>query len=135
MPEDVQHEPIFLLIISGLIVVSMLIKAGSRAFLRIPPVVAYIIVGALLGIAEDKYQFFPPGMATTLDFLAALGVAALLFQVGLKSNIETLTEQLPRAVRVWIWDVVISAGLAFLVARLAGLELLSAMFFRFERFE
>ncbi len=128
MPDEVQHEPIFLLIISGLIVVSMLIKAGSRTFLRIPPVVAYIILGALLGIAEDEYQFFPPGTATTLDFLAALGVAALLFQVGLKSNIETLTEQLPRALRVWISDVAISAGLAFLVARLVGLELLSAMF-------
>jgi Kef-type K+ transport system membrane component KefB len=128
MPEDVQHEPIFLLIISALIVASMLIKAGSPAFLRMPPVVGYIIVGALLRIAEDRFHFFPPGTARTLDFLAALGVAALLFQVGLKSKVETLTEQLPRALGVWISDVAISGGLAFLVARLVGLELLSAMF-------
>jgi Kef-type K+ transport system membrane component KefB len=128
MPQEAQNEPIFLLIISGLIVISMLIKVGSRAFLRVPPVVAYIVVGALLGGAEGHYHFFPPGTATTLDFLAALGVAALLFQVGLKSNIETLTEQLPRALRVWISDVIVSSGFAFVVARLAGLEMLPAMF-------
>lgn len=117
-----------MLIISGLIVISMLIKAGSRNFLRIPPVVAYILVGALLRAAEGRYHFFPPGTATTLEFLAALGVAALLFQVGLKSNVETLTEQLPRAVRVWASDVIVSVGLSFVLARLAGLELLPSMF-------
>ncbi|MBW2509623.1 MAG: cation:proton antiporter [Deltaproteobacteria bacterium] len=128
MPEQVQHEPVFLLIISALFVISMLIKAESRALLRMPPVAAYILLGALLRLVEDHYGFFPPGTATTLDFLAALGVAALLFQVGLKSNIDALAEQLPRAVGVWISDVIVSAGLAFVVARFAGLELLSAMF-------
>ncbi len=128
MPEELQNEPVFLLIISGLIVISMLIKSGAHSFLRIPPVVGYIVVGAFLHVAEDYWGFLPPGAVTTLDFLAALGVAALLFHVGLKSNIETLTEQLPRASRVWASDVVVSVGLAFVVARLVGLELLPAMF-------
>jgi Kef-type K+ transport system membrane component KefB len=128
MAEQVQNEPVFLLIISSLILVSILIKAGSHTFLRLPPVVAYIVVGALLRLAEDHYGFFPPGMATTLDFLAALGVAALLFQVGLKSNVDSLTEQLPRAVGVWVSDVILSAGLAFLFATWAGIELLPALF-------
>jgi hypothetical protein len=51
MPDEIQSEPVYLLIISVLIVVSMLVEAGSRSLLRIPPAVGYITVGASLRAA------------------------------------------------------------------------------------
>lgn len=128
MPKEVLNEPIFLLVVSVLIVISMLIKAESRRLLRVPPVVGYIVLGVVLRAAQEHWQFFPPGADSTLAFFAALGVAALLFQVGLKSNIEALAEQLPSAVRVWSSDVLVSGGMAFGVAYVWGLGLLPSMF-------
>jgi Kef-type K+ transport system membrane component KefB len=121
-------EPIFLLVISGLVVLSMLVKARSERDLRIPPVVGYVALGVLLGTAQERWRFLPEESLWSLDFLSEIGVAALLFHVGLKSDFRGLTAQLPRAARVWVWDVLVSAGSAFTVAWFAGLGLLPALF-------
>jgi Kef-type K+ transport system membrane component KefB len=128
MPDEIPTEPIFLLVISALVVVSTLVKARSERYLRIPPVVGYIALGVLLRAADDRWRFLPEESLWSLDFLAEIGVAALLFHVGLKSNFRGLAAQLPRAARVWIWDVTVSTGLAFGVAWFAGVGLLPALF-------
>lgn len=128
MPEELRSQSMMLLVMSTLIVLSLTIKAIAQRYLRVPPVVGYIGVGVLLRFVTDSVQFLPSEAPRHLHFLAQLGVAALLFQVGLKSSVEGLALQLPRAVRVWIFDVLASTGLAFAVARLAGFDILPSAF-------
>ncbi|MGD8860684.1 MAG: cation:proton antiporter [Myxococcales bacterium] len=128
MSQEIDAEPVLLLVISALIVLAALVKVVARRYLRVPPVVVYIALGGLLRLGDEQLHFMPQRASVHLDFLAQLGVAALLFQVGLKSNVKGLAAQLPRAVRVWVSDVVVSAGLAYLVARFAGMDMLPAAF-------
>ena len=111
-------EPIFLLVISVLIALSILTKAWSKRYFRLPPVVGFIGLGFVLRAIDARWSFMIEQAEWTLEFLANVGVAALLFRVGLRSDIEGLRRQLPRASWVWIWNVAISAGLGFAVARL-----------------
>ena len=88
----------------------------------------YFGLGSLLRVASSfeavplltEQQVFP--------FLADLGVIALLFRVGLESDLERLLDQLPEA--SWIvGNVLGSGGIAFITAySLIGWPLLPSLF-------
>lgn len=128
VPVQMSDEPRLLLIISLLLVLSILIKAGSKRLLGIPPVVGYILLGVGLRAVGNAGHWMAPHGVVTLDFLAQLGVAALLFQVGLKSNLKALLDQLPKAVPIWLTDVFVCVTLAFGVAYIWGFGFLPSAF-------
>jgi Kef-type K+ transport system membrane component KefB len=128
MDHEVPNEPLFLLLISCVVVLAILVKIGSRRYAGVPPVVGYIVLGLSLRILDNQFSLVPEEGVWTFELLAQVGVAALLFQVGLKSDLGGLARQLPRAARVWVWDVLCSFGLAFGVAFAVGLGLLPALF-------
>jgi Kef-type K+ transport system membrane component KefB len=128
MPDQARDEPIFLLIISALVLLSILTKWGAQRYLRVPPVVGFIALGGGLRAAQNQWHFFPETGEWTLTILGELGVAVLLFQVGLKSDIRGLLRELPRAARVWVFDVLASASCAFAVAIASGLSWMTAVF-------
>ncbi len=128
MNDEILGQPLFLLVISALIVSAILVKALSHRLARIPPVVGYIALGALLRALEDRFDFLPSAGAWTLDFLAQVGVAALLFRVGLRSDLGSLVSELPRAVRVWVSDVCVAAGVGLAAALLLGFAWIPALF-------
>lgn len=106
----------------------MWIRAWSERF-ALPAQVGYLLLGLGLRVADEQWQILFEDSRLGLDFLADLGIVALLFHVGLRSNPRTLAQQLPRAAAVWVSDVIVSAGLAFLTARwLLDLELLPSLF-------
>lgn len=121
-------EPIFLLVVSALVVLSLLLKALSSRFASVPPSVGYMLLGLLLRVAQNRFAFMTSQAEWTLEFFGQVGVAALLFHVGLRSDVQSLAEQLPRALPVWLSDVVVSAGMASLVAYALGLGLIPALF-------
>src|SRR5215813_3164601 len=85
---------------------------------RLPPLVGYLIAGIAVGP-------FTPGMVAdqaTVEQLAEIGVALLLFGVGLHFSIDDLVAVWRIAVPGAIVQVALSAALGFGVGHLIGFE-------------
>lgn len=128
MPSELASESIFLLIISTLLGLSILIRGWLAKLARVPPVVGFLILGILLRFGQQQWGFVFPEARWTLEFFAQLGVAALLFRVGLRSNLDGLLRQLPRATGIWISNVAISGGLGLMAGWLLGWGLIPSAF-------
>jgi len=86
--------------------------------LRIPPMVAYLVCGVLAG---------PGGFgllhhSEAIDQLAELGVALLLFGIGIEFSLERLRRTLPRLVASGATQVVVTVVIAAAGARALGLS-------------
>ena len=96
-------------------------------WLKIPPLVGYIGIGIGLGALDGlAYALRPPVMAA-FELLAALGLVALLFRVGLGSDPRRLLGKLPSASLIWAVSVTFSGLLGYLAARWAGFDLVPAL--------
>jgi Kef-type K+ transport system membrane component KefB len=123
-----EHELIepFLLVALA-ILAAMLITKGARK-IGIPPSVGFLLFGVGLRALDSQLDLVSEDSAALLALLGELGVAALLFRVGLESDMKNLLAQLPRALLVWVCDVGLSATFGFVVAWLWGLELVPSLF-------
>ena len=99
--------------------------AGAIAvWLRLPLVIAYVVVGVLAGpSAADHVE--PGG---ELELLAQLGIALLLFVVGLKLDIHVLRTLGPIALVAGGAQVALTAAGGFLLALLLGLDATPALY-------
>ena len=66
---------------------------------------------------NQQWSFVTNAFNNTFAVLAQLGIAALLFRVGLKSHTQALLAKLPDASLIWIGDVLTNLLLGFLVSR------------------
>jgi len=99
---------------SPILLIGLLIAAAVavRAFLDrtyVPALVGFIGLGILLGLADDRFDILSEEGHAALDILAELGIVALLFRVGLESDIAGLRRQLGRASLVWMGNVLLTA--------------------------
>lgn len=108
------------LVVGVLIVASTLLKEAGRR-VGFPGVVAFLLVGVVLGFVDAEFDWMGDSGRYAITFLGNLGIFALLFRVGLESDIETLAKYLRRATPVWLGNMVVSGGAAYLFARY-GLE-------------
>jgi Kef-type K+ transport system membrane component KefB len=117
-----------ILLVGGVVVLSIGMRYGVEQ-VRLSPIVGYFVLGMLLRAAASfegvplltEQQVFP--------FLADLGVIALLFRVGLESDLERLLDQLPEASWIGGGNVLGSGGIVFLTAyNLIGWSLLPSLF-------
>ena len=86
---------------------------------RLPPILGYLAAGVIIGP-------FTPGFVADpviVEQLAEIGVALLLFGVGLHFSLGDLRAVWRIAVPGAILQVAASAGLAFVVGRLLGFKL------------
>ena len=115
--------PLLTLLVGGVIVSSMLLKAlFERATL--PPLVGYLLLGFGLHLADSGSSFMSDHAHSLFEELAALGVIALLFRVGLESNVRGLVCQLPRAWIIWVGNVCVSGLIGYVTTRhVLGFEL------------
>jgi len=76
----------------------------------------YMLSGVLPGIGYARFCL--PDLITRqgLELLAEVGLALLLFKVGLESDIKGLRAQLPNASWIWIWDVLVRGSPGFTAA-------------------
>ena len=102
------------------IIVSLVLAyaAGLAArALRLPPLVGYLLAGVMIGP-------FTPGFTADqhlIDQLAEIGVALLLFGVGLHFSLDDLAAVWRIAVPGALVQIAASAGLGYGVGRFAGL--------------
>jgi len=111
-------EPILLthLLLVGVVIVASMAMRSVATAVGFSPLLGYLILGVLLqsGTALEwipallEHEVFP--------FLADLGIIALLFRVGLESNLERLLAELPTALWISVGDVFGSGLIAFGVA-------------------
>lgn len=121
-------ESTIVLVVGALTLVSIVGHVGFRR-LGLPPMVSYLLIGFGLRLADDRYGLLAGEGRTDLAFLAEVGVIALLFRVGLESDLTGLLGQLTRATGVWLGNFALSALLGYLVARhLIGLALVPSLF-------
>ena len=100
------------------------IAGGIATALRQPLIVAFIAVGLVagpvgFGVVQDR---------DAVDLLAKLGIAVLLFVVGLKLDVDLVRSVGKVALATGIGQVLFTSGFGFLIARLLGLEPMAALY-------
>ncbi|HET6623708.1 MAG TPA: cation:proton antiporter [Gaiellaceae bacterium] len=117
VPDDVFAEIAVILLVSAL--------AGLVAVrLHQPLVVAFVAVGVVVG--PSVLGVVQPG--SELELFAELGVALLLFVVGLKLDLHVLRDLGPVALVVGAVQVVVIAGVGVVLALAVGMETEAALY-------
>ncbi|WP_373185649.1 cation:proton antiporter [Halopseudomonas sp.] len=116
-----------------IVVIGVLVLATTlaNALLRrvgVPSLVGYILIGVVLHATDQQFGYMTALLDHVLEFLAKMGLVALLFRVGIESRPEALAHELPRASVVGIANLSLAAVLGYLTARYAlGLELIASL--------
>ena len=128
MDSIVQHDaPGALLVVGVLLMAILLIRVLIRSpFL--PTMLFFIALGVLTGWLFSRFEQFS-GALPALRLLGEAGLVMLLFKVGLEADLKDLRQQLPNALGIWFWNVVISGLAGYAAARYwLQLDLLSSLF-------
>lgn len=111
------YEVALLLLIAALV--------GAVAVrLRQPLIIAFIVVGILVG--PSALGVIDPGELWGL--LAELGIALLLFVVGLKLDVQLVRRMGPTALATGLGQVAFTSGVGFVIARALGLAPVAALY-------
>ena len=116
------------MVVGALIVLAIALQGWLRR-VGIPSLVGFIALGLILHVLDDRWELVAGDRQAVLDILAAIGLFALLFRVGLESNLHALVEKLPRAVPIWLGNMALSGVPAFIVSRyILDIGLIASMF-------
>lgn len=126
--ENAHTLPLLDLLIGALIVLAILFRT---AFVRVglPALAGFIALGLLLRIADDTVNLVSADGRVVLEFLGRIGVVTILFRVGLESDLPGLVKKLPRAMPIWLSNVVVSGVPGYWVAHhWLGMALIPSLF-------
>lgn len=118
---------------TGIVLIGVLILAATlaNALLRrmgVPSLVGYILLGVAVHAADQQLGFMTDLLDHVLEFLAQMGLVALLFRVGLESRPEALAHELPRASIIGIANLLLAAVAGYLTARyVLGVGLIASL--------
>ena len=115
MSTIIETQPLFDLMVGGLIVSAILLKTWFDR-IGVPALVGLLVLGLLIRIADDKWALISVQSTAIFDFLARIGVVVLLFKVGLECNPYALVSKLRQAVPIWVGNVALSGLGGYLVA-------------------
>jgi len=103
------------LLLGATVVVAILTKSSfSKA--GFSPVVGFLGLGFVLRALDEQWQLLADPGDKIFLLLSDIGIACLLFRVGLESNLRGLFQQLSRASLIWIGDFTLSGLLGFATA-------------------
>ncbi len=105
-----------LLTVGALVVLAVAVKACLRR-LGVPALVGFLVLGFLVRVLAGQTGVPGAGGREVLHFLGKLGVIALLFRVGLESDLAGLLRQLRSASVIWLGSVGLAGALGFWAAR------------------
>jgi len=108
--------------ITGLILVLAAAVAFIAHRLRQPLIIGFIVVGVIVGPTGFDWVH----QAEALDLFAEIGIAILLFLVGLKLDVNLIRSVGPVALATGIGQIVVTAAAGFGIALLFGLDLVAA---------
>lgn len=115
MNEWADELPLLTAILGGSVALSVISKWGLQR-LRLPAAVGWLGIGVLLRVADANWKWLSNGAHEVFALLSTLGVACLLFRVGLQCHLKSLLAQLERAVRIWMADFALSGIAGFCAA-------------------
>lgn len=99
---------IWILLLLALILISSALIEKLSHRITLPPVVGYMLLGILVKIGLQQHLSDQDAIFGIFKVLADLGIACLLFRVGLTCNLEKLLRQLKQASWIWVGDFSIS---------------------------
>ncbi|HEX6070459.1 MAG TPA: cation:proton antiporter, partial [Longimicrobiaceae bacterium] len=100
--------------LGSILVAAALLALVARA-LRIPAIVGYMVAGLLLGPATHLV-----GATESLELISEVGIALLLFLVGLELSLEKIRVVGRAAVLAGVGQIAVTAVLGWGLARLLG---------------
>ena len=128
MTGSVEHISFCIFLIGAIVVAAMAVRTIFRR-LGAPPLIGFILLGFALRLIDMRWGFLSGTTAEVFQLLAAMGIFALLFRVGLESNVKGLLGELPRALAIWLGNVGLSGLLGYGAARyLLDLPLIPSLF-------
>lgn len=124
----VENLPLTIILI-GLTVVAAMVVRGVCRRAGVPSLVGYMLLGVAIRVIDSDGALLTPQSLTIFEFLAGIGIVALLFRVGIEAEAGDMLGQLRRASLVWIGNVGLSGVLGFATAHyLLGLALIPSLF-------
>jgi Kef-type K+ transport system membrane component KefB len=116
-------------LIAGLVIIAATQIRQACLRVNVQPLVGFLLLGIALALVNQGTGFLTPRSIEQLDVLGQLGIVALLFKVGLNSDIIGLARQLRRALVIWAGDVTVSSSVGFIAAfYLLGHALVPSLF-------
>ncbi len=107
----------------GLILVAGVLFVGIAAKIRMPSIVAYILAGLFLGPLTGLLSF-----TDSLELISEVGIALLLFLVGLELSLAKIRDVGPVALVAGIGQVVFTAVIGYVVCILIGFTMMESVF-------
>ncbi|MCC5830850.1 MAG: cation:proton antiporter [Phycisphaeraceae bacterium] len=115
----------------GIMIISAAVMVLLARLIRMPSIVVYILAGLALGPLLGILILEKPGPDTeqsTLDLVSELGIALLLFLVGLELSLERIRDVGRVAVLAGIGQVVFTAAGGFVLSILLGFAVMDSIF-------
>jgi len=103
------------LLFGAILVLNMFLRMGLKN-LGVPSLIGFMAVGLAIRFLDGHWPFLSPGVKEVFRFLADIGLFALLFRVGLESNLKGLLKQFRHACLIWVGNILFSGLLGFSVA-------------------
>ncbi len=127
--ENVQiNESLIVLVVGALVVVCVFLYSHARK-LGFPSLVGFILLGLAVKAIDSYLHFLSQGIVEVLDVLGKIGIIALLFRVGLESDLRGLAAKIRSASVVWLVSVAGSGFLGFAATRwLLGAPVAASLF-------
>ncbi|MFW5769284.1 MAG: cation:proton antiporter, partial [Spirochaetota bacterium] len=125
---DQLHQSILILSLGVLVIIAVLLKSRLKE-VGLPSSVGFIAVGFLLNYINTQAEFITPAVKSVFEVLMKLGVIALLFEIGLESDLHGLAKQLKKASLISIVNLLICGFAGFAaVYWVCGMGLIPGLF-------
>jgi len=108
----------------ALILAASAVLGALSLWLRQPLIIAFIVVGILVGPSGLNL----PGVDQRIALLAEIGIAVLLFVVGLKLDLQLIRSMGPVALATGLGQVAFTSLFGYLIALALGLSTVSALY-------
>ena len=125
------HDLSLVILLVGAVIVAAILTRALLERTKVPPLLGFMFLGFLLNAVDrlTPWNVLTEGSLGVLEFLSAVGIIALLFRIGLESDLPGLVHQLPRAGVIWIGNILLSGIPGYVTARyLLGFELVPSLF-------
>lgn len=119
MLSELSHQAetsLLILLIGGLTVFAMLAR-WKLGQIGLPSLIGYLAFGFGLRVIDQVVPILSHDVTVGLEHLAELGIIALLFRVGLRSNLPGLLRQLKNARLIWLGNVLVSGLSGYAASR------------------
>lgn len=114
-------------LIGALVFLSLVVRNLFER-VHVPALVGYIGLGLGLSLLDDRSGLLGETGRAVLDVLGSIGIVALLFRVGLESDLAGLLGKLRESVPIWFGSVVVAGASASATAWwLLGLDWIASL--------